>query len=505
MSIFPDGLAGPTVHDGSSLRDPGAILLVACYELGHQPLSVAWAAAMLERSGYPPALMDVSVEPFDVEKAHRARLAVIAVPMHTALRVGVAVTERLRAINPRCHVCFMGLYASLNADYLLAHGGDSVIAGEGEAALVALVESLDRAESFPDRTASLGGGDAAAREGGVQARRAADRAPAGTPPRPHLVKLELPVPSRSRLPLLEKYAHVARNARLEVAGYTEASRGCLHRCRHCPIPPVYDGRFFVVRRDVVQADVRQQVAAGARHITFGDPDFLNGPRHAVAVAESLHAEFPQVTFDFTAKIEHLLRHRSLLPRFAELGCIFIVTAAESLSDTVLGHLDKGHTRADITTVLGCVRAAGVAFRPTWVAFTPWTTMADYLELLDFVEAEDLVDHVDPVQYSLRLLVPPGSLLADSAAMHPYLGPLVQEDFAYRWHHPDSRMDRLQESVSRLVAEAAAGGGEDAAVTFDRVRVLAASAAGRPQAPAPVAGRLHPDRPRPPHLTEPWFC
>src|SRR6185295_4904284 len=121
-----------------------------------------------------------------------------------------------------------------------------------------------------------------------------------------------------------------------LAGYAEASRGCLHRCRHCPIPPVYDGRFFVVPRDVVLADIRSQVEAGARHVTFGDPDFLNGPAHSLAILREMRREFPFVSHDFTAKIEHLLKHRDLLPEMASLGCSFIVSAVESLSDRVLG-------------------------------------------------------------------------------------------------------------------------------------------------------------------------
>src|SRR5262249_40984379 len=189
------------------------------------------------------------------------------------------------------------------------------------------------------------------------------------------------------------------------------------------IPAVYGGRFFAVPRSVVLADVRQQVAAGARHVTFGDPDFLNGPTHALKLARELHAEFPDVTFDFTAKIEHLIRDRARLAEIAQLGCPYTVPAAESLSDTVLTHLDKGHTRADIAAVLEATREANLVLRPTWVAFTPWTTLADYIELLDFHERECLIDHVDPVQYSLRLLVPPGSLLLSSPAMQSYLGPL----------------------------------------------------------------------------------
>src|SRR5438105_4726799 len=347
------------------MTESGAILLVACYELGHQPLAVAWPAAFLERLGYRPATLDVSVEPFDAEAVKRARLVAISVPMHTALRVGVAVAERVRALNPGAHLC-----------------------------------------------------------------------------------------------------------------------------------------FFVVPREVCLADIRQLVRAGATHITFGDPDFLNGPGHALAVVQALHAEFPRLSFDLSAKIEHLLWHRRLLPELAALGCAFIVSAVESLSDAVLAHLDKGHTRADVSEAVGLVRAVGVALRPTWVPFTPWSTLDDYREMLDFVADEGLVDHVDPVQYSVRLLVPPGSLLLASSALRPFLGPLVERDFYYRWTHPDPRMDGLQGAVQAAVARAAESA-EDPVVTFDRVRALAQWTAGEPPRPA-VAARLDPGRRRPPRPIEPWF-
>jgi hypothetical protein len=315
------------------------------------------------------------------------------------------------------------------------------------------------------------------------------------------VKLDFPVPARHALPSLKKYAHVERNGRRELAAYVEASRGCKHLCRHCPIPPVYGGRFFVVPVETVLADVRQQVAAGASHVTFGDPDFLNGPRHALAVARALHAELPQVTFDFTAKVEHLLAQRAHLPELAALGCAFIVSAAESLDDRVLGHLAKGHTRADIVEALAATRAAGIALRPTWVAFTPWTTLEGYLAWLDFLADEGLVDHVDPVQYGIRLLVPPGSLLLDLPEMQAHLGDLVPGGFYYRWSHLDARVDRLAEDVGAAAATAAEHD-EDPARTFDRVRALAAAAAGAPARP-PVG--LATGRARPPRLTEPWFC
>jgi hypothetical protein len=311
------------------------------------------------------------------------------------------------------------------------------------------------------------------------------------------------VPSRTQLPSLKSYAQLEREGQRELVGYVEASRGCLHHCRHCPIPPVYGGRFFAVPRDVVLADIRQQVDAGARHITFGDPDFLNGPTHGLAIVRAAHAEFPHLTFDFTAKIEHLLRHRARLGEFHDLGCLFIVSAAESLSDAILGHLDKGHTRADIASVLELTREVGIDLRPTWVAFTPWTTLADYVELLDFHHEQALIDHVDPIQYSLRLLVPPGSLLLSSSAMRPHLGALEEATLSYRWTHPDPRMDHLQEAVAAAVAEDAERG-SDPAATFERIRALADDVSE-----APTRTRrgvdLAADRRRPPRLTESWFC
>ena len=459
------------------MKEPGAILLVACYELGHQPLAVAWPAAFLEQRGYAPDVMDVSVERFDGAKVARARLVAISVPMHTALRLGVGIAERVRKLNPGCHVCFYGLYASLNADYLLANGGDSVLGGEVEAALVALVEALETGRSGPID--------------GVHLR--------DHPAKPVLKRLAFIPPSRDALPALKSYAHLEENGSRRLVGYVEASRGCLHHCLHCPIPPVYGGRFFVVPQEIVLADIDRLVRDGATHITFGDPDFLNGPGHSMAVTRAVHGAWPSLTFDFTAKVEHILKRPELLPELRQLGCLFMISAVESLSDTVLANLEKGHARADILPALRIVRQAGIAFRPTWVAFTPWTTLEDYLDMLDFIEGEGLIDHVDPVQLTLRLLVPPGSALLSREAIRPSLGPLDRASFSYRWRHLDPRMDDLQQQASRVVEASVS---EDAGATFYKVKALARLAAGRPLDVEPA---LAPDRRRPPRLTEAWFC
>jgi radical SAM superfamily enzyme YgiQ (UPF0313 family) len=421
--------------------------------------------------------LDIAVERLDADRLAKAHLVAISVPMHTALRLGVRVAERVRQINPTAHICFYGLYAVLNADYLLKQHADSCLGGECEGALVTLAEALDAGATGPIP--------------GVRQHQ--------SPTTPSLERLRFPLPVRASLPGLEQYARLEHQGERRVAGHVEASRGCLHLCTHCPIPPVYSGRFFVVPREMVLEDVRQQVAMGATHITFGDPDFLNGPGHALRVVRAVHAEFPDLTFDFTAKIEHILAHADLFAEMGASGCVFMISAVESLSDTVLTILEKNHTRADVITALRIVREAGIAFRPTWVPFTPWTTRADYGAILDFIDEHELIDHVDPVQYSIRLLVPPGSYLEQHAAMLPHRGELDQASFSYRWVHPDPEMDRLQREVAALV-ERDTQAAEDSARTFWRIKALAES-----RNPEVVACSLSKERPRPPRLSEPWFC
>ena len=454
------------------LRERGAILLVACYELGHQPLGTAWPAAFLTRAGFAPTQLDLAVQPFDEDAARRARLVAIAVPMLTALRIGIRAAERIRRLNPACTICFHGHYAVLNQAALRAGPADVVLGGEVEEQLVALAQALDGGAS-PE-----------------------PRAPV------ELERLAFPAPERRGLPPLERYVRFQDGDRLVTAGSVAASRGCLHHCLHCPIPPIYGGRFFVVPAETVLADVGALVAAGAGHISFSDPDFLNGPGHALKVARGLHAAFPDVTFDFTAKIEHLLEQRALLREFRALGCRFVVSAVESLSDAVLGNLLKGHTRADVHAALAACRAAGLVLRPSFVAFTPWTTLDDYLELFHFVDAHDLYDAVDPVQLTVRLLVPPGSGLLAHDAIRPFLGALDPALFSYRWTHPDPRMDWLHARASALVREATAAN-EAGADTIARLWDLARTARG--DAPPHRDAAVAVGRARSPRLTEPWFC
>lgn len=466
--------------------DAGRVVLVSCYELGRQPLGIAVPAAHLRRAGIDPVVLDLAARPLDdVDEAtwSDAALVAVSVPMHTALSLAMRALPRIRSRAPRATVAFHGLYAALNAAHLLGEGVDAVLAGESDAALVDLARRV------------LDGGDVHGIPGVRTAR--SDAAPV-------LARLDHPVPDRAGLPDAPGYAALDLGGERRRAAAIESTRGCKHLCAHCPIPPVYGGRFFAVPVDTVVADVRNVVDAGARHLTFADPDFLNGPTHALRVTEAIHERWPDLTFDFTAKVEHLLDHSDLLSTLAARGAVFAVTAVESLNADVLRILDKGHDPDGAREAVAALRRAGIAPRPSLMPFSPWETRASYGALLDWIAEDDLVEHVDPVHLSIRLLVPPGSLLERDPALAPHLRGLDAPRLQHRWEHPDPAMDGLQRRVEERVRRAAIDS-EDPWTTFAGVvrlwrETVDEAAAASVDAPPPRR-----DRVGPPRLTEAWFC
>jgi radical SAM superfamily enzyme YgiQ (UPF0313 family) len=429
------------------------VLLVSTYELGHQPLHLASPAATLVGAGHEVRTIDISVEDWDDDLADWADAVAFSVPMHTAMRLALEGAAAVKARDRKKPVCLYGLYATVGGSDV-----DHVIAGEYEASLLGFLEGT----------------------GGVHV---------------DLRRRRTALPLRGSLPALDRYARLRVGGEERLAGYVEASHGCAHRCRHCPVPVVYDGRTRRVDADIVLDDVAQLVDAGARHITFGDPDFLNRWAHSMRIVEEFAARFPQITYDITTKVSHLVQHADLMPTLARTGCLFVVSAFECTNDRILGYLDKGHTSAEASHVTRELRSHGIEVRPSWLPFMPWTTVADVADILDFVVEHDLIGNVDPVQYTIKLLIPRGSLMLDVPEIVPYLGGYDAASLSYAWTAADPATVDLQRELADLV-EAEPGlevfANVDAAVraamgASPRDIVLDDGARGRPR------------------LTEPWFC
>lgn len=428
-----------------------AALVLSTYDLGRRPSALAELAAALRAAGWRVRLADLAVDPWDDALAAGVELVVWSLPMHTATRLMAPLVPRVRAIAPGARLMAVGLYAVLNR---------SVLAEAG-------VEVSDHGTGL-----------------GVADRRE---------------------PGRDDLPSLDRYARlVLADGTERLVGATAASVGCRHRCRHCPIVPVYGGRFRAVAVERVLADVQDLVERGAGHVSFTDPDFLNGPAHARRVVRALHERFPQVSFDLTARISHLREHRHLLAELRGAGCVLITSAVESFDPLTLQRLGKGHTAEDVEVVVAACRDAGIGLEATFVAFTPWTTVESYRQFLDSVDALGLVGSVAPVQYGVRLLVSARSALLELPEIVSSVGAFDPDLLVHPWAHTDPYVDELCRRVGEVVREAArtpAGPGERRAV-HTRLRALVDGS------PAPPA---HPHVEKAPQpvtiawLTEPWFC
>jgi radical SAM superfamily enzyme YgiQ (UPF0313 family) len=454
-------------------------VLISTYELGHQPFGLASPAAWLREGGMEVTCLDLSREPLAENAVRAADLIAFHVPMHTATRLAVALLPAIRELNSQAHLCFYGLYAPVNEAYLRRLGVQTILGGEFEAGLASLARRLGAAEA-----------------NGLQSE-----------PVISLARLRFRAPDRNGLVPLEKYSRLTMpGGATRTVGYTEASRGCKHLCRHCPIVPVYNGVFRIVDREVVLEDIRQQVAAGAQHITFGDPDFFNGIGHALPLAEALHGEFPQLTYDVTIKIEHLLKHRDCLGKLRDTGCLFVTSAVESVDDAVLEKLDKNHTREDFLRTIELFRELRLTLQPTFVAFTPWTTLESYCEMLDVIREHDLVQNVAPIQFAIRLLIPAGSRLLELPDIAAMAGDFDEAALVYPWKHPDARVDLLCEELQEIV-HAGEKRNHGRARIFERITLAAYSAAGREKEAEMQSGALAilAARATIPYLNEPWYC
>ncbi len=441
------------------------VLLVSTYELGRQPVHVASPAAALERRGHDVRVTDTSVDDLDSTMLDWAEAVAISVPMHTAKRLANSLTGEMKAYRPDLPVAHYGLYAGVGFSEDIA---DAALEGEYETALIEWV-------------------------GGVKAGIAAEKSL-----QTHRGSSQFEIPERSRLPGVDQYARIEHDGTTKLVGAVEASHGCRHRCRHCPIPAVYDGRIRIVPEDIVLADIHQLAAAGAEHITFGDPDFLNAPAHTVSVLERAHQAHPDMTFDITVKVEHILAKRDIWPRMAELGLLFVVSAFESTNNQTLEVLDKGHTVADMSEAVGIIRDAGIYLRPTWLPFLPWAEHGDIVGILDFLTEHDLAAATDPVQLAIKLLVPSGSLLESHPAMTPYLDEYDGEALSWTWRYADPDMDALQVRLESIAAEAS-DCAADATTTLRSMWAAVTEMTGVRLADFTESSESVP------RLTESWFC
>jgi hopanoid C-3 methylase len=420
------------VHELKRKGDNGManVLLISTFEGGYQPLTLATATTPLLEAGMSVSVLDTYVDGIREDLLATPDLVAISIPLFDSLHPGLEIAKRVREVNPKAHITFFGQYATINSARLIGTYGDSCVSGEWEEALSGLARQLSgEKESAAPGLVSVN-----------------DLKP-GHAVHPYRPRKHFRVPARHLLPPLHKYPQpqVERlTGSKQIVGSTEITRGCHHTCLYCAVFAAYDGKVLLIPEEIVVEDVRQCVEGGMTHLTFIDADFFNAKYHGIKVLRKLHQEFPDLTYDFTTRVDHLLENQETIREMSDLGVRFITSALEFPSEEVLNVLVKEISLDEVRQAIRFLRTTNIKLNPTFILFNPWIRLEDLVAFHTFVDENDLDTIIDPIQYETRLHLYKGSPLLQIPSVQQL--DLTEQEFHMDWKHPDTRVDALYEQT-----------------------------------------------------------
>ncbi len=396
------------------------VLLVSTYDLGNQPTTIARHAAHLAAGGHKIKTLDLAIEDFDIEATTWADAVAISIQMHTSAKIALNLVGNLRDSGFKGKIIYFGLSAHLG-ELLFSQGQiDAIFSGESETAFSSYLNQLESGESPAKVNLKL------------------------------LEKVNHLVPLRSKLKPLDEYSHIIWGNKSLVVGPIETTRGCSHGCLHCPVPQVYNKRVRKIDLSTLIDDIDQLVEMGAEHISFNDPDFLNIPAHSELVVSTMRKRHPDLTFDATIKIEHIVKYKKLMRQFKESGLILVQSAFETMDDEVLDLLEKGHNADEAKKAIDFAKSIDLSLRPSWIPFSPWTTYQSIADIVNFSIQYDVLSESDPIQWTIKLLVPKGSLLLANAKLAPIFRDYDEERFTFCYDYIHPELDHLQQYLARFM-------------------------------------------------------
>jgi radical SAM superfamily enzyme YgiQ (UPF0313 family) len=351
------------------------------WALGHRYLAAALRAAGFDaRLVFAPLVLDGTARSRLVADLVRSAPAVVAFTTYDAgLPDLYSFVGELREAGLRSHVTVGGLCATAATAAILTScpGVDSVVRGEGEQAVVDLVDAVVRGRGpWPAAGTAVRAGTGA----GVLA----------GPTRPPAADLgSYPAPLWDDGAADERSAAVAAaNGCAPVIG----SRGCYGRCTFCCIERFYRDvphsrpwRPWPAER--VADDVVAVVAAtGASQVTFVDENFVGpgraGRRHAVAVADELVRRGRPAPFNVAARADDVDVETFRALRDAGLNAVTL--GLESMSATTLELFGKHITPARNAEAVATLEELGLQTEITFIFFHPLSTLPDVRDNLGFV-------------------------------------------------------------------------------------------------------------------------
>lgn len=311
------------------------------------PLSVLYLAAVLEgREEYQIVDGNADPDPWaTIDALMRSRpveLLGVSVMPGPQLRGAVAVCRAFREKYPRVPIVWGGYFASLYTDAALnARYVDFVVKGQGEDALIELIDALRGARDFS------------------RIRGLAFKDPFGlhvdTAERPLKAPDDFPWPPYHRLDPAKYIAHTFLGSRTAVH---QASIGCPFRCNFCGVVPVYDREKMESPARTAAILDHLQTKYGVNSVQFYDNNFFLREDHARELAGRIAPL--NLRWWCEARVDIVLGYSdATLRALREAGCAMIFFGVESGSDAALRNMKKQLTVEETVALARRIREFGI--------------------------------------------------------------------------------------------------------------------------------------------------
>ncbi|HLC66583.1 MAG TPA: radical SAM protein, partial [Candidatus Nanoarchaeia archaeon] len=320
--------------------------------LGHAPpLSLAYLAQYLQEAGYQPLAIngneyvelpeerDAAYEQHTVQRmislVEQTQPDILIISAWTyAMPFAVEFTTAYKVRNPHSLLLFGGINAThLPEDTLrLLPAVDLLVRGEGQHALLEVIQAWERSPHCPDFFAIRG---VSYRSGRI----------VHTPTQS--VRADL-----NTLPLLDFSAFTAFDNRQRENFYLLTSLGCPYTCSFCSNPGIWPGfRKYSAQYVVNQIRLLEQ-KFGDIQVSFWDSDFTVDSSRAHALCSAFASNGLSTRWFCYARLDEVGRELAMAMKMG--GCRHMFFGLESTNPKVLEWYDKAK---DIPAYLQCVPKA----------------------------------------------------------------------------------------------------------------------------------------------------
>ncbi len=317
------------------------------------------------------------------------------------------IASLAKKFNRNCRVVFGGPHATLKADEILknAKDVDFVVNGEGETALLELVNALAAGNGHPGAIQGV-----SYRDGDKIVHHATKK---------FIDNLDnLPFPDRETLLGLDTYTS-------EDMGLLMGSRGCPYSCSYCATQIWTRKVRYRSLPNILEEIRRVHHRYGTRQFTFKDDSFTVNRKRVLEFCDRLMTEGVKINWDCNTRVD--LVDPELLKTMKKAGCNSIKVGIESGSERILKLMDKGITLERTQEAARLFREAGIHWTAYFMMGIPTETKEDVRKTLD------LLYKIKPSFASIGVYEPfPGTKLFDVGVEHGLVNrEMFYEDFFTR--------------------------------------------------------------------------